>query len=164
MINKLKMFSLVTIAFLLYACSVTQQKTDAQSDTQMVDKNAIRDLNAQQTDIAPGHCRIIGTITNINSQLSGAGPEDPCSKAPCRAVVKVDTVLGYGSAFNGTVSAGDEIPLRFMFTTAATKPLGLKLETHLPGLQNSDRFQADIESKPRFGGGVDYAVYLYSKK
>src|SRR5512135_3353036 len=51
--------------------------------------------------ISPGHCRIIGTVIFIDTALASSGP---CSKAPCRTIVRVDSVLGYGSAFGNPVA------------------------------------------------------------
>jgi len=93
--------------------------------------------------VPPGHCRIVGTVISISNALS-ARAEDPCSKAPCMASIKVDEILGYGSAFTSPLSKGKEIQVRFAFTLAPSKEMYPQMSPSLPGLAVGSRFQADL--------------------
>jgi len=111
--------------------------------------------------IPAGHCRIAATVLSIDETHISADPENPCSQAPCMTQVEVEQVLGYGSGFNGNLSKGQKLALRFALTTTDTKVLNLKLDNHLPGISAGERFQGDIEYRPIFGGGGEYVVYFY---
>ena len=93
--------------------------------------------------VPPGHCRIVGTVISISNTLS-AKAEDPCSKSPCMASVKVNEIIGYGSAFTSPLSMGKEIQVRFTFTLAPTKEMYPQMSPPLPGLAVGSRFQADL--------------------
>ncbi len=96
------------------------------------------------SSIPPGYCRIKGTIFRIDSTLD-TNDNSPCSKAPCIALVRVDSVLGYGAGF-GSINTGAEINLKFAFTLGpTTKELFPNLSDRLPGLDLSSSFIADIK-------------------
>lgn len=117
--------------------------------------------------VAPNSCRIIGTIIAIDSGRLSSASKDPCSKVPCRATVKVDSVLGYGQGFTGPLSAGKTVVAQFKFTLSPTKDLFPGMNPDLPGLQLNSRFEADMKSGPAIdlgeGGNKYYVIDIYHK-
>jgi len=122
------------------------------------------------TSIAPNHCRIIGTIVSVDPDFRTGEPGTPTAEEPCLAVVRVDSVLGYGSAFGRPLAQGREIEVLFKFTLSPTKDLFPRLARHYPGLKAGSRFQADVElvsERPRESGavaGYRHVVYGYEVK
>ncbi len=119
--------------------------------------------------IAPNTCRFIGTIVSIDPTLKSKNPADPCAKAPCLATVRIDSVLGYGSAFPTPLSKGKEIRVTFKFTTAPTKEILPNLTESYPGVREGSTFFADLDAhqEPAIGketGGIFYTVYGYKIK
>jgi len=98
--------------------------------------------------ISPNHCRITGTILSIDDTFRTVNPKDPCSRAPCLAIVRIDKVHGYGSAFNKPLAVGNEITVLFKFSLSPTQNIVPNLERHYPGLSAGSSFQADMESPP----------------
>jgi len=116
--------------------------------------------------VPPNHCRIIGTIVSIDQMLA-TGSDDPCSKAPCVATVKVEEVVGTGSGFTDMIGSGKEIKVRFQTTLAPTQDMLPHIMPALPGLQNGSRFQADLRgSGPAMMGekSASYTVDRYERK
>ena len=120
-----------------------------------------------QKGVAPNSCRIIGTVIAIDSETLSSGTKDPCSKVPCRATVKVDSVLGYGQGFTGPLSVGKTVAAQFKFTLSPTKDLFPGMNLNLPGLQLNSRFRADMKSGPAIdlgdGGTKHYVIEIYHK-
>lgn len=116
--------------------------------------------------IAPGHCRIVGTVTAIDPQRSER-TDDPCSKAPCTATVKVNEVVGYGSGFSDVLGKGAQIKVRFRYTLAPTADLFPNMAPSLPGLAVGSVFQADLQKlAPSLAGTGEsgYVVGQYEQK
>lgn len=97
--------------------------------------------------IPPNHCRLVGTIVSISEVLSTSS-NDPCSKAPCIATVRVDEILGYGSAFGVPLGKGKEIRVQFQYTLGSTKDLFPRMSPALPGLNVGAKFQTDVQMAP----------------
>jgi len=108
--------------------------------------------------VSPKNVRLKGTIINFQNNFS----HDSCSN--CRAMVKVDSVEGFGANARAVFS-GDTISVRFMY---ALKPYILKISEKqtdtLPGLNLYDSFRGDIEILTGQDGKYDYRVYRYLKK
>lgn len=126
------------LAFLILGCRSSQEQVKKEEASSQTQKPA--DVGP---GVPPGHCRIVGTVISISNSLT-AKAEDPCSKAPCTASIKVDEILGYGSAFTSPLSAGKEIQVRFTFTLAPSKEMYPQMAPPLPGLAVGSRFQADL--------------------
>ncbi len=115
-----------------------------------------------EASIPPGHIRISGTVVQVmapdTAQASGV-----CARYACRAQVRVDSVLGYGSGVTVTLSAGETVSVYFPFTLEPTRQVRPELQVDLPGLQLGDRFRADLAVQgPGPGGGeVTFVVYHY---
>lgn len=123
--------------------------------------------------IPPDRCRIIGSIMSIDSSFRIGGPDDPCSRAPCLARVRVESVLGYGSAFNSPLAKDRVVVVLFKFTLSPTKDVLPSLEPSFPGLNPGSRFKADLVSLPRMEFRIgkeravpdfQYVVYGYEVK
>jgi hypothetical protein len=93
--------------------------------------------------IAPGACRIVGKIVAI---LPDQDPnrQGPCGQVPCRALVQVQRVVGYGAAFQPPLTQGQEIKVYFTFTLSPTGKYFPELTVPLPGLRVNSIFEADI--------------------
>ncbi|MBI2618867.1 MAG: hypothetical protein HYW57_02180 [Ignavibacteriales bacterium] len=147
------------IAVLALSCSAAKEGTDG--------KEAQMPKPAEPgPGVPPNHCRIIGTIVSIDEMLA-PDTDDPCSKAPCVATVRIDEVLGYGSGFIGMIGSGKEIKVRFQTTLAPTRDILPHLMPALPGLQSGSRFQADLRGSgpPMMEGQEDtYSVNHYEPK
>lgn len=103
-------------------------------------------INPVKNSIPPGSCRISGTIIGIDSTLDLSDPAQPCAKVPCNADVRIDSVLGYGSAFGTPVVQGKEYKMHFVFTLSPTsKELFPLMNTAYPGLHTGSSFIADIK-------------------
>lgn len=122
---------------------------------------------ARYASIPPGECRIVGTVVSVDSALDTVVPGSPCSVEPCNAVIRVDSVIRYGSAFP-PLSTGSSINLHFFFTLAhTTKRLFPNLKTHFPGLQAGSTFIGNIEvilQPNKNGRSRAYAIYGYEKQ
>jgi hypothetical protein len=118
--------------------------------------------NYNSNKVAPGYCRIKGTIVKIDSTLEQGN--SPCSKEPCLAVVHVDSILGYGAGF-GTINNGSDINLKFEFTLGpTTKELFPNITERLPGLNINSQFIANIKHYFESGSKEKkYLVYGYKK-
>ncbi len=117
-------------------------------------------------NISPGHCRITGTIVRIDSTLDSGNKNNPCSKVPCTAVVKVDSVWGYGLGFP-PLGIGKEITIKFKFTLGpTTKELFPGMKDFYPGLKIGDSFLGDIQKELESGTagkGNFFTIYGYRK-
>src|SRR5512135_1891816 len=56
--------------------------------------------------VAPDRCRLVCTVLSIDSVRETAGP---CSKVPCTAVVRIDSILAYGFAFPPVLRVGQAV-------------------------------------------------------
>jgi hypothetical protein len=159
--NWVRSIAAIALACFMACSAQTDRATRSEGRLQQSTQMPIVD---RQVRIAPGRCRIVGTLVAIDSVLEKGGP---CSKAPCRGFVRVDSVLGYGAAFGNPVAVSERVDVRFAFTLAPmSKELFPNMTEQLPGLQIGTRFQADLESQNEFGNGerrVSYLVQEYKK-
>jgi len=100
-----------------------------------------QDLN----QIAPGTCRIVGKIVQILPERE-ADKNTPCGKAPCKALLQLQNVIGYGTGFIKPLAPEQEIKVFFSFTLQATEKLFPELHTPLPGVQVGDTILTDLQS------------------
>jgi hypothetical protein len=137
--------------FLICACGSTKQD-DARQDT--------RPFAKLPQQIAPNHCRISGTLSTIDSTRS-PDPQSPCAKVPCKAKVKVNKILGYGSGFTNPLTEGSEVEMTFAFTLApTTKELFPNLDARYKGLKQGDTFQADVQLQQQLGDSAPSLVVM----
>ena len=114
--------------------------------------------------IPPNHCRIVGTVVAIDQSLNSSDPQSPCAKDPCSATVRVDSILGYGSAFGGPIAVGQQVQVSFGFTLSPTKEILPQLTQAYPGLKVSSSFVANVRSNEGLGGKTSYTVNHYDAR
>ena len=119
-----------------------------------------------QTLIPPNACRVHATILAIDSSFTDGSSTDPCSRFPCRATVRIDEVLGYGSAFNSPLPPGETMSVHFTLTLAPSNLVFPDMKPELPGLAVGNAFAADVEGGGPAIGGVarSYTVRTYAIK
>jgi hypothetical protein len=146
--------SFILIALSCFAGCTAQTEKSVQEEHQQNNGQIIE----RGTRIAPGTCRMVGTLVAIDSALEKSGP---CSKAPCQGIVRVDSILGYGSAFGNPIAVNAQIEVKFTFTVAPTsRALFPTMTQGLPGLQLGNQFQADIETINEPSMGVRHSLYV----
>ncbi len=148
------------VAVLTLSCSSSRQEQSA-AETSEKEKAMV----SEGQRIPPNHCRVVATIVAIKPDLKGSTEKDPCGKSPCVATVKIDSVLGYGSAFGSTLGSGKEIELRFTHTLSPTKEILPDINPPLPGLAVGSRFQADVRASAVMGtADMLFSVDGYKKR
>ena len=89
--------------------------------------------------IPPGSAKIVAEVVSVepvNKDNTG-----PCAKAPCVAVVKLESIE-YGSAFP-VLSVGKDVRVKFNFTLEpTTKEMFPEMKESYPGLKAGDKFEA----------------------
>jgi hypothetical protein len=129
------------IAAVLASCATPHNDRNGQ-DSAAVTKPTSQTLSSAE-QIPPSQCRIRATVVSIDSTLSSSDTSNPCSRFPCSAKIRVDSVLGYGAGFDRPLAPGETIPVTFAFTL---KPITLSsLKETLPGLQIGSSFTADLQ-------------------
>ena len=143
----------------LFSCNSTHQKKEQVSAGQPQKASSLK-IGAR--DIPPGHCRIIGTIVSIDAIQKTGNADDPCSQAPCQAVVRVDSVLGYGQGFIKPLAKSKEFLAIFKFTLRQTKDLFKNMTKTYPGLEVGSKFLANVEAHALIGTKtINYLIYGY---
>ena len=84
-----------------------------------------------------------------------------CNKFPCKAIVRINKVLGYGSSFPVIFGKGMKIKVFFAHSLEPSKKVLPNLKYDLPGLLIGDKFKAKIEAIEKMGGSIKYIVYYY---
>ena len=122
-----------------------------------------RSIGRQADSIPPGTCRVSVTVISIDTTRSASSSNDPCSKAPCNATVRIDNVIGYGSAFPKPLARGATIVVTFAYTVAPTKDLLPRLGKAYPGVRIGTTLEADIHSEMRLslGGRENFSLIIY---
>ncbi len=159
----MKRFSINLVALIsflvLFSCNSTHQKKEQVSAGQPQKASS---LKIAARDIPPGHCRIIGTIVSIDAIQKTGNADAPCSQTPCRAVVRVDSVLGYGQGFIKPLAMSKEFSAIFKFTLGPTKDLFQNMTKTYPGLEVGSKFLADVEAHELIGTKtINYLIYGY---
>jgi hypothetical protein len=96
--------------------------------------------------VSPGYASIVGTVTQVEATLDTLSTEKPCGNVPCYAIVRVDSILGYGSSFGNPLVKGSTIRLKFMFTVEkTTKEYFPNLKEHFPGVVINSKLKGNIE-------------------
>jgi hypothetical protein len=116
-----------------------------------------------ESEIPPGYAQIVGMISEIEPISGDASLKGPCSKAPCIALVKVNSAV-YGASFPQLVM-NKEIRVKFQFTLEkTTKDLFPNMKEEYPGLNEGQEFTALVahienidETAPEF------QIYGYEK-
>ncbi len=154
-------FSTLLSGLLLIDCGASKEERDRADSTRIANE---RTVILASTPIPPNHCRVVATILSIEKPVEGSNGKDPCSKAPCLATVRIDSLLGYGSAFPSTMSPGKRIQVKFALTLNSTKELLPEITPALPGLSVGSRFEALINGNIEMGKTEPvYTIHGYEK-
>lgn len=147
------------ILIMFCGCGSQQKVNDTAADG----KTAA--LPAEGAAVSAGYCRVIATVTAIDTAQHTGDGSDPCAKAPCEAVLLVEEILGTGAGFHPPLVAGNTIPVKFAYSTAPSSMAAPDLANPLPGVQAGARIRVDIAGRqPGMGGspGRGYTVYQYT--
>ncbi len=155
-------FSALLWSMLLISCSTSKEARDHADGLQVAKERMVM---GAPTPIPPNHCRVIAAIESIEKPFEGANDKDPCGKVPCLATVRIDSVLGFGSAFPSGMSAGKTIQVKFALTLSSTKEMLPEVTPALPGLSVGSRFEALINASIEMGKTEPlFTIYGYEKK
>jgi hypothetical protein len=118
---------------------------------------------AEPNKIPPGYAEIIGEIVEIEPITKMSDKNDPCSKAPCMAKVKIESA-SYGAGFP-TLNKNDNVIIKFNFTLMpSSKDMFPNMDEFYPGLKVGDKFKALTGFVNKIGNDQpEYFVYGYSK-
>jgi len=117
------------------SCSASRQNpNDAHPDPQ---RSVFGRVALSGLQIPPNTCRIVATLLVVDT--ASRDRQGPCADAPCFGLIRIDTVIGYGSAFPHPLSAGQIARTRF---SAPLQPRDSRNQQLIPG----SRFQADAET------------------
>jgi hypothetical protein len=148
---------LIPVAVVIASCGSPRSEGDRGDAEQSPDL-------AQITHVPPNHCRVMGTIVSIDNAMATSG-DDPCSKGPCYANVRIDSVLGYGSAFPHPLATGNVVRVKFAYTLSPTKEIYPEMDPGFPGLRVGSTLRADMRSEGEMGPGETakgrYIIYAY---
>jgi len=132
--------------------------------------SSVKSINspAQQTlSLPPNTCRFAGTIVAVLPPDSAEGG-GPCSKAPCTADVRIDSVLGYGSAFPYPLAAGTVVRMRFAYTLTPSTTLFPGVQALPSPLVAGDALNGVLEGMEGLAKGpgspMSFTVSTYQKK
>ena len=115
----------------------------------------------QPERIPPGSCRLVAKVISVLPDLE-PDKTTPCGQVPCRAVVQIINILGYGSAFGQPLAQGQEIKVYFHFTLGPTARFFPELTTPLPGLRPGSVFRADVTKAGDGAPGKTAVFQVYS--
>ena len=160
--HALNPLALVLTLFILSSCGTSKQESSHSEQIQAAKEKMITNT---PLPIPPSNCKVIATVETIERTLEGTSEKDPCGKAPCMATVRIDSVLGFGSAFPSTMSAGKKIQVKFALTLSSTKEMLPEVTPALPGLSVGSRFEALINGSIEMGKTEPlFTIYGYEKK
>ena len=142
----------ILLFLLTFLCSFI---ISAQKDTT---GNVIYKIDNQIID--PNNGLIEGEIIDILPAKKKRS-QKLCNKFPCKAIVRINKVVGYGSSFPIIFSKGMEIKVFFAHSLEPSKEVLPNLKYNLPGLSTGAKFKAKIEAIEKLGGSIKYSVYYY---
>ncbi len=152
----------LVLGVLLASCSSSKSEQETNDRIVVAKPEAIRE------PVPVGQCRIVATVIAVDGPRGEARQDDPCSRFPCAASVRVDSVLGYGSGFQGALGAGQTIEVEFLYTLAPSREAYPGGPVSLPGLGAGDQFQADLsgsqETLDRNPRRFSVALYIVRQK
>ena len=129
-------------------------------------KEITSEKSAMDQGVPPGQCRILAQVIKIDSVFEENNGNDPCSKAPCTASIKIKDIIENraGSVLNN----GDTLKTKFAFALNPTnKETFPTLNESLPGLTEGSTFEADIQLLPLNPSSKTkekiYLIYGYKK-
>ena len=131
----------IFLLFILQSCSSVSKHQSSRTDSTTATSGPSPE---ELITVSPNHCRIVGTVVNIDTLLEPANAGTPCSVAPCKGTVRVDSVIAYGQSFPMPLSKGESISVKFIYTTGPTEKIFPKMKPSFPGLHAGSAFVADV--------------------
>lgn len=114
---------------------------------------------SQVSELASNEAFISGRIVSVSQERDTDGP---CSKAPCVAEVKVESISNKGKLFR--LDNMDEIiKVNFSYTLSPTETIFPSMQKHYPGLVMKDQFEAKIQSRISLNDVITYTIRDYTK-
>ncbi len=151
----------------LFLCCKSQVKTSASgTEKERETGELIVKTNVQTPkldEIPANHAKILASVSEIYPVTEGS--QFPCSDYPCRALVKVEKVMGYGHSFGGPLSQGQMMEIYFPLSMGPTKEVFPDRQVKdLPGLKKGSIFEANVGSTLKPGNETAYRVTTYEVK
>lgn len=152
----------VLSCLIIVSCGASNQESQQSEKPELGKEHIAMDT---PVPIPPNHCKVRATVVSIDKTMKGTSEKDPCGKAPCLSTVRIDSILGYGSAFPGGLTVGQVISVKFAHTLNPTKETQPEIIPPLPGLTNGSAFEALIRGSHAMGKTEpEFTVYGYQKK
>lgn len=117
----------------------------------------------QAQENRPLSCNISGKIVSILKDRE-KDKTSPCSKYPCRAMVRILSVNNCGSSITAPPNIGDTIEVYFSYTLHKTKKIFPALPARYPGMKKGSVFAALVEQHNIIGSTTEFVVNDYSVK
>ncbi|MGB2868806.1 MAG: hypothetical protein WBD36_10160 [Bacteroidota bacterium] len=156
----MKIQTAVLLVVLATGCSKETRETTKQEEQTPGRQYAQVPITALDPDkmVPVGSCRIVGTVLAVDTTELQANGDGPCSKAPCVAKVRIDSILGTGSSFARPLAVGSAVRVRFAYTLSPSKELFPRMDPPLPGLLAGTQFKAFMQSSAE---SSTYSVETY---
>ena len=156
----MKIKTAVLLMVLSTGCSKESQETTKQEEQAPGRKYAQVPISALDPNkmVPVGACRIVGTVLSVDTTELSANGDGPCSRVPCVATVRIDSILGTGSSFARPLTVGSAVLVRFAYTLSPSKELFPRMDPPLPGLRTGTQFRALMQSSAE---GSTYSVEMY---
>lgn len=160
--SKTKLIQLIMILLIILLTTSCGGKMNNDKKESESSKNKLSSTTFPKTTTG-----IIGTVISINKEKLSQDSNSPCSKVPCWANVRVDSILGIGHG-GPLFSAGDTLKVNFVFTLLeTTEDLIPNLDRRLPGLDIGEKFRANIRALVNQNYNKEklelYSIDFYSK-
>jgi len=110
--------------------------------------------------ITPNTSRLVATVVSVDSLWRSTNQNDPCSRVPCRAIIRIDSVLGYGSVFNRPLAPGESLSVQFGFTLHPTRELFPDLKQRYGPLVVGSIIKAEVQESRVYDQQKDQQVYM----
>lgn len=130
----------------LISCKETKEATSLKEETQV-------------SGLASNEAFISGRIVSISPERDADGP---CSKAPCVAEVKVESISNKGKLFR-LDNMEEIIKVNFSYTLSPTETIFPSMQKHYPGLVLKDQFEAKVQSRISLNDVITYTIRDYTK-
>ncbi|MDP2304155.1 MAG: hypothetical protein Q8N03_17235 [Ignavibacteria bacterium] len=148
--NKIRIILSLIVIFLTISCSNNRYTPDEDS------------LSKSELNIPRGSLFISGTIISIEKEKLSKDLNSPCSKVPCWALVKVDSIFGSGKQ-SPSLQLNDSIKVHFVFTLSkTTEDLIPNLSRKLSGLKENDKFKGNIKVLASYSKKNNFEKNSYS--
>ncbi len=67
------------------------------------EKISTKQIPSKITRIPPNTCRVKATVVELDSLESIPHSTKPCEIAPCTGIIRIDSIIGYGSGFGSSL-------------------------------------------------------------